>query len=239
MASFTSFNLAKQALNSVPKVPLTLYGIEGRYATALFTAATKKEALENVETELKKIKTVIEKDSKIRNFLDDPTLSRQNKKSGIQELLKDGKYSETTKNFFIVLAENGRLSQASKIINAYQSLMTASRGEVPVTVISAKQLDSKIVDKLKPTLSKFLDPNQKIVISNKVNPSILGGLVVEIGSDKTIDLSVSSKLAKLNKLLTGNAQEVIMQLDLLDKRKQVVILKTCSESIYNFIRGRN
>jgi F-type H+-transporting ATPase subunit O len=44
---------------------------------------------------------------------------------------------------------------------------------------------------------------KKLIISNKVNPSILGGLVVEIGNDKTIDLSVASKLAKLNKLLTG------------------------------------
>jgi len=76
MASFTSLNLAKQALISVPKlargyatpastkvvkIPLALHGIEGRYATALFGAASKKDALENVESELKKIKSVIGK----------------------------------------------------------------------------------------------------------------------------------------------------------------------------------
>ncbi|GBC05400.1 hypothetical protein RclHR1_06200005 [Rhizophagus clarus] len=217
MASFTSFNLAKQLLTSVPKlarsyatpastktvkVPLTLYGIEGRYATALFGAASKQQTLEKVETELNKIKTVIDKDSIIRNFLEDPSLSRQVKKTGIQGLLKDGKYTETTKNFFIVLAENGRLGITTKIINSFQSLMTANRGEVPVTIVSVKELDSNILRRLEKSLAKFLDPGQKLIVTNKVNPSILGGLVVEIGNDKTIDLSVSSKLAKLNKLLT-------------------------------------
>ncbi|GES85483.1 ATP synthase subunit O, mitochondrial [Rhizophagus clarus] len=197
MASFTSFNLAKQLLTSVPKlarsyatpastktvkVPLTLYGIEGRYATALFGAASKQQTLEKVETELNKIKTVIDKDSIIRNFLEDPSLSRQVKKT--------------------VLAENGRLGITTKIINSFQSLMTANRGEVPVTIVSVKELDSNILRRLEKSLAKFLDPGQKLIVTNKVNPSILGGLVVEIGNDKTIDLSVSSKLAKLNKLLT-------------------------------------
>jgi len=106
--------------------------------------------------------------------------------------------------FFTVLAENSRLKETIKIIDAYQLIMTANRGEVPVTVISAKGLDNLTLDQLKASLSKFLDPSQKLIISNKVNPSILGGLVIEIGSDKTIDLSVSSKLAKLNKLLTDS-----------------------------------
>jgi len=155
-----------------------------------------------LKVNLKRLNQWLEKNVNIRNFLEDPSLSRENKKAGIQELLIDGKYSEITKNFFIVLAESGRLTVTTKIIKAYQSLMTANRGEIPVTIISVKELDSALLNRLKASLSKFLDPGQKIMISNKVNPSILGGLVVEIGIDKTIDLSVASKLAKLNKLLT-------------------------------------
>ncbi|GBC25099.1 ATP synthase subunit O, mitochondrial [Rhizophagus irregularis DAOM 181602=DAOM 197198] len=168
MASFTSFNLAKQLLTSVPKlarsyatpastkavkVPLALHGIEGRYATALFGAASKQQTLEKVEAEL-------------------------------------------------ILAENGRLPVTTKIINSFQSLMVANRGEVPVTIITAKDLDPNILRRLEKSLTNFLDQGQKLIVTNKVNPLILGGLVVEIGNDKTIDLSVSSKLAKLNKLLT-------------------------------------
>ncbi|CAG8589661.1 20288_t:CDS:2 [Dentiscutata erythropus] len=186
------------------KVPITLHGIDGRYATALFSAASKTNNLNNVESELKQVKSAIKKDAKLSNFLEDPSLNRNQKKLGVQELLKQGKYCDTTKNFFQVLAENGRLNVTIKIIDAYTSLMAAHRGEIFVTIITAKELDPKLLDKLKTTLSKskFVKPNQKLRIENKINPSILGGLMIEFGEDQTIDLSVASKIAKLNKLLT-------------------------------------
>ncbi|CAG8591654.1 11179_t:CDS:2 [Diversispora eburnea] len=150
-------NLTRKTVISLPKPPITLHGIEGRYATALYTAATKSNTLSNVENELKQIKLVINKDSKIRALLEDPSLNRNDKKRTVQELLKQGKYCDTTKNLFDLLADNGRLNESSKIIDAYISLMTAHRG----------------------------------------------GLMIELGEDKTIDLSVASRIAKLNKLLTG------------------------------------
>ncbi|RHZ88114.1 hypothetical protein Glove_26g140 [Diversispora epigaea] len=197
-------NFAVPANSKSVKPPLTLHGIEGRYATALYTAATKSNTLSNVENELKQIKTVINKDSKIRALLEDPSLNRNDKKRTVQELLKQGKYCDTTKNLFDLLADTGRLNESSKIIDAYISLMTAHRGEIPVTITSAKELDQKTVTQLKVALSKskLFDSSHKLLISNKVNPSILGGLMIELGEDKTIDLSVASRIAKLNKLLT-------------------------------------
>ncbi|KAF9131645.1 ATP synthase F0 subcomplex subunit OSCP atp5 [Mortierella sp. 14UC] len=185
------------------KIPLVLHGIEGRYATALYTSASKKSALDAVEADLKQVKRVVEKDSKLREFLENPTINRIEKKKGVQQLLAAGKYNDLTKNFFDTLAENGRLYDTVKIINSYGSLMSAGRGEVQVTITSAKPLENKEVEKVKGYLQKssFVSPKQTLVVSNKVNPSILGGLVVEFG-DKTIDLSVSSKINKLNHLLT-------------------------------------
>ncbi|KAI1312304.1 ATP synthase F0 subcomplex subunit OSCP atp5 [Mortierella claussenii] len=184
------------------QVPLVLYGIEGRYATALYTAAAKKQALDAVEADLKQVKKVVEKDQKLREYLENPTINRIEKKSGVQQLLQAGKYNDLTKNFFDALAENGRLYDTVKIINSYSSLMGAHRGEVQVTITSAKELDAKEIAKVKGYLAKssFITSKQTLVVSNKVNPSILGGLVVEFG-DKTIDLSVSSKINKLNQLL--------------------------------------
>ncbi|CAG8829951.1 14248_t:CDS:2, partial [Cetraspora pellucida] len=186
------------------KVPITLHGIDGRYATALFSAAAKTDNLNNVELELKQVKSAIKKDAKINNFLEDPSLNRNQKKLGVQEFLKQGKYCDITKSFFQVLAENGRLNETIKIVDAYTSLMAAHRGEILVTIITAKELEPKLSDKLKASLSKskFVKPNQKLLIENKINPSILGGLVIEVGEDQTIDLSIASKIAKLNKLLT-------------------------------------
>ncbi|KAG0093664.1 ATP synthase F0 subcomplex subunit OSCP atp5 [Podila epicladia] len=204
----------RRALNSAPQVargyttatsvqvPAVLHGIEGRYATALYTAAAKKQALDAVEADLKQVKKVVEKDSKLREFLENPTINRIEKKSGVQQMLAAGKYNDLTKNFFDTLAENGRLYDTVKIINSYGSLMSAGRGEVQVTITSAKELDAKEVAKVKGFLAKssFVTAKQTLIVSNKVNPAILGGLVVEFG-DKTIDLSVSSKINKLNQLL--------------------------------------
>ncbi|KAG9293208.1 hypothetical protein G9A89_010545 [Geosiphon pyriformis] len=216
-AFFTRVRLAQQAFSSIPKlargfaapavndkpvqVPLTLFGLEGRYATALYKAAAKKNNLEAVENELKKVKTIIKKD---KTFFEDPSLGVAVKKARVAELLKQDKYSDITTSFFAVLAENRRLAQAEKIIHSYLTLMTAYRAEVPVTIISAQQLDQKQLNTLTNTLkkSKLVSPEHKLIITNRVDPSILGGLIVEFGTEKTIDLSVTSKINKLNKLLT-------------------------------------
>ncbi|KAG0320483.1 ATP synthase F0 subcomplex subunit OSCP atp5 [Dissophora globulifera] len=186
----------------IDHIPLVLHGIEGRYATALYTAAAKKQSLDAVEADLKQVKRVVEKDNNLREFLENPTINRIEKKKGVQQLLSAGKYNELTFNFFDTLAENGRLYDTVKIINSYGSLMSAYRGEVQVTITSAKELDPKEVNKVKGFLAKsaFVTPKQTLIVSNKVNPSILGGLLVEFG-DKTIDLTVSSKINKLNQLL--------------------------------------
>ncbi|CAJ0843566.1 2370_t:CDS:2 [Entrophospora sp. SA101] len=196
---------ASPASSNPIKVPLILYGIDGRYATALYTAALKKNHLNDVEKELHHIKDLIEKDQNINNFLGDPSLSKNKKEQGIQKVLSHQKYSDVTINFFKVLAENNRLNETSKIIEAFNLIMTAHRGEVPVNIITAKEIESKILNQLKTQLakSKFVNPNQKLIVKNKVNPSILGGLIIEFGDDKTIDLSVASKFSKLNKILTG------------------------------------
>lgn len=181
---------------------MALYGLEGRYATALYSAAAKKQTLDTVESELKKVAGVIQKDKSVLDFLQNPILSRQAKKQGVTQMLGD-RYSEVTRNFFNVLAENGRLSETPKIIDSFSALMAAHRGELTVTVTSAKPLDSRLTTQLKNVLTKssLVKSSNSVKITSKVNPAILGGLVVEVG-DKTIDLSIASRLAKLNKLIT-------------------------------------
>ncbi|KAJ3344934.1 ATP synthase subunit O, mitochondrial [Kappamyces sp. JEL0680] len=119
------------------QVPLKLHGIDGRYATALFSAASKSGTLAKVDEELQQVKALLDKDAGVKRFLETPVIDRQAKKKGIEVILGNGK-SETTVNFFNLLAENGRLGETSKIISAYTSLMIAHRGEVNVVVISAK-----------------------------------------------------------------------------------------------------
>ncbi|TPX60858.1 hypothetical protein CcCBS67573_g08969 [Chytriomyces confervae] len=184
------------------KIPVVLHGIDGRYATALYSAAAKKNVLEAVESELNKIGGLIEKDVRVQTFMETPIIDRAAKKAGVASILSSGRYSELTSNFFQVLAENGRLDQTRKVVSSFQQLMTAHRGEVQVTVTSAKELDTRVFRQLQDILKKstLIEKNQKIVLSNKVDAAIVGGLIIEAGG-KTIDLSVSSKVAKLERLL--------------------------------------
>ncbi|KAI9352016.1 OSCP/delta subunit of ATPase [Obelidium mucronatum] len=190
------------ATANATKVPAILHGIDGRYATALYSAASKKNVLDTVEAELTKIGAVIDKDSRLQSFLETPIIDRAAKKEGVSSILSAGRYSDLTANFFQVLAENGRLDQTKKVISSFQQLMAAHRGEVVVTVTSTKDLDARVVRQLKDILQKsnLIEKNQKLILTNKVDANIIGGLVIEVG-DKTIDLSVSSKVAKLDRLL--------------------------------------
>jgi len=91
------------------------------------------------------------------------------------------------------------------IAEKFGVLMGAHRGEVEAVITSATPLDPRTTGRLDTAIQKsqYIKQGQKLKVVNKVNPDILGGLIVEIG-DRTIDLSVSSKISKLNKLLTDS-----------------------------------
>ncbi len=142
------------------------------------------------------IKNLLDADKGVKSFLETPVIDRKAKKQGIEIILGSGK-SQTTTNFFgrlsicvigyhylklldfeelllifvALLADNGRLNQTSKIIAAFQSLMIAHRGEVNVVVTSAKELDSKMLTKVKEVLAKnqLGGAGKKLLISNKVH----------------------------------------------------------------------
>ncbi|KAI8888539.1 F1 complex, OSCP/delta subunit of ATPase [Backusella circina FSU 941] len=187
------------------KAPITLHGLDGRYATALFTAAARQGSLEAVEKDLKALQGAVTKDKAVGAFLENPTINREKKIQGVNALLaKAGTPNTLTKNLFETLAENGRLEQTPKVIAAYAELMSAHRNELPMVITSAKELDKATLNKISDALQKSaLAEGKKLLVSNKVKPDIMGGLLVEIG-DKSIDLTVSSKLAKLNKLVTDS-----------------------------------
>ena len=118
--------------------PVVLHGIDGRYATALFTAAQKSNAVDKVEADLNSIKELMDRDAKFKFFLETPIISREAKKQGVKAAMAKGGFGKITSNFFETLADNGRLDQTPKIVTAYAQLLMAARGQVVVTVTSAK-----------------------------------------------------------------------------------------------------
>ncbi|KAF8813931.1 F1 complex, OSCP/delta subunit of ATPase [Phlegmacium glaucopus] len=187
--------------------------IASKYSKAVFGAALSKspQTLTQVHTELSNVSNTIKANPEINTFVNNPTLSLQERNKGIQGLFaklegtgaKKGTYSEVTKNLFSVLSENGRLGEVEGVIEGFNELVAQHKGELTVTVTSASPLARDTLNRLETTLkqSQAAQAAKVLKITNKVNPAVLGGLIVDFG-DKTIDLSVQSRVTKLNTVLT-------------------------------------
>ncbi|KAL8698231.1 MAG: hypothetical protein Q9224_001945 [Gallowayella concinna] len=187
------------------KPPVALFGLDGTYASALYTAAAKTASLDSTSKSLAALAEVFKKDIKLPTILNAPTLSPSDKSQIVQELQRHmggQDKGETVKNFLKTLSDNNRLGILQGVCEKFTTLMGAARGELDLTITSAARLDNKVLQRLEAAVTKSeYSQGKKLKVISKVNPDIMGGLVVEVG-DRTIDLSVSSKIAKMNKLLT-------------------------------------
>ncbi|XP_016111492.1 ATP synthase subunit O, mitochondrial-like [Sinocyclocheilus grahami] len=181
------------------KPPIQVYGVEGRYATALFSAASKQKSLDKVEQELGRVSSLI-KDPKLSSIVMNPHVKRSLKQKTFIDALTKAKLSPITINFINVLAENRRLTLTSDVITAFGKMMSAHRGEVTCSVTTAQPLDEANLAELKVALNGFLAKGETIKLETKSDPSILGGMIVSIG-DKYADMSTKTKIQKLTKLI--------------------------------------
>ncbi|KAL8916185.1 MAG: hypothetical protein Q9172_006416 [Xanthocarpia lactea] len=187
------------------KPPVALFGLDGTYASALYTAAVKTASLDSTSKSLAALAEVFKKDTKLPIILNAPTLSPSDKSQIIQELQRHmggQDKGDTVKNLLKTLSDNNRLGILQGVCEKFTTLMGAARGELDLTVTSAAKLDNKVLQRLETAVAKSeYSQGKKLKVVSKINPDIMGGLVVEVG-DRTIDLSVSSKISKMNKLLT-------------------------------------
>jgi len=187
------------------KPPVPLFGLDGTYANALYTAAAKQSALDPTSRAISSLHQILKSDPKLGIILHAPMFSDTDKSQIIAELEKHTGGADkggTVKNLLGVLAEHNRLGLLEGVCEKFGTLMSAAKGEVELVVTSASKLDDKLIKRLEAAIAKSeYSQGKKLRTVTKVNPDILGGLVVEIG-ERTIDLSVSSKISRLNKMLT-------------------------------------
>jgi len=173
--------------------PLAVFGTEGRYATALYSAASKQKKIETVEQELKEFQKLLKTDKKLLEFVGNPMYNRQVKRDALVDILKKKKASDLTINTIAVLADNGRFNLIDGVCNSFGRIMSAYRGEVVCEIVSAKPLDDPLLKELTSSLQGFVKKGEVIIVKTKVDPSIIGGLVISIG-DKYVDMSFANKI---------------------------------------------
>ncbi|EGA83406.1 Atp5p [Saccharomyces cerevisiae Lalvin QA23] len=151
----------------------------------------------------KKLKAQYKKNPKLGHLLLNPALSLKDRNSVIDAIVETHKNLDGyVVNLLKVLSENNRLGCFEKIASDFGVLNDAHNGLLKGTVTSAEPLDPKSFKRIEKALSasKLVGQGKSLKLENVVKPEIKGGLIVELG-DKTVDLSISTKIQKLNKVL--------------------------------------
>ena len=168
--------------------------LAGRYAMALFELARDERQLEAVGASLASLKQALADSDDLRVLTTSPLTRRDDALKGVAGLAEAMRLDPVTTNFLGVLAQNRRLGQLGAIIRNFNLLAALHRGEVTAEVISAHPLDDVQVAALKANLKSRL--GRDVAVDLSIDPAILGGLVVKIGS-QMIDGSIRTKLNTL------------------------------------------
>nr|WP_211091077.1 F0F1 ATP synthase subunit delta [Sphingomonas sp. S2M10] len=174
--------------------------LSGRYATALFELARDAKAIEAVEASLATVRAALDESPEFKALTTSPLIGRKDAGKAVAAAAGAMALDATTTRFLGVLAENRRLAQLPAIIRTFRALATSHRGETTAEVTSAHPLDAEQVDALKQQLRTRI--GREVSVDLSVDPSLLGGLVVKIGS-QMIDSSIKTRLNSLAHAMKG------------------------------------
>jgi F-type H+-transporting ATPase subunit delta len=175
-------------------------GFATRYATALFELARDAGALDKVAADLASIKTMIESSPDLRRLVRSPVIGRSDQGKAMDAVLVRAEVHDLTRRFVGVVAANRRLFSLEAIIAAFRNLLAKSRGELTAVVSTAQPLSDAQKAALDASLRRAV--GVKVAVETKVEPELLGGMIVRIGS-RMFDSSLRSKLQRLQLAMKG------------------------------------
>lgn len=175
-----------------------------RYANALIKQAEVVKKLDKVEKDLHDLFAMIKGSDDLRAVIRSPLLSASALQNAMGAIADKAKFQDVTKNFLGTLIANSRLNALEKIIDAFGDALAKKRGEMKVDVQVAQDLSAKQKKELEASLSKALGGD--VSINLRVEPAILGGMIVTVGS-RMIDDSVARKLSRLKAAMGSQANE--------------------------------
>jgi F-type H+-transporting ATPase subunit delta len=168
--------------------------VAGRYASALFDLAQEQRQIPDVEASLVNFQTLLDESEDLRRLVRSPVISAAEQTKALGAILDKAQIAGLGGNFLRLIARNRRLFAAPDMIKSFRALAAKARGEVSADVTSALPLTDSQISALKDTLRA--SAGKDVVINAKVDPALLGGLVVKIGS-RMIDSSLATKLSSL------------------------------------------
>ncbi len=178
-------------------------GVAGRYASALFDLADEAKSLDEVAQDLTTFRTMVASSPELARLLASPVIGRELQGKALLAVLDAAAIKGLTRNFIGAVGANGRARELVAMATAFLAELANRRGETTVSVTSAVPLSPAQLQQLNDSLRGVLGSN-KISIDARVEPEILGGLVVKVGS-RLFDSSIRSKLQRLQLAMKGVA----------------------------------
>ena len=164
-----------------------------RYSRALFEVAKEASELEKIENDIKNFASLMTNSLEIKNFIHNPTQSKDNQNNVLKLLAEKLEFSKNLKNFMFLLIEKRRIFFVEKIIDSFLKLCAQKRGEVKASLISSKELSETELENISKELSS--SSSSTIKFNYKVDKDLIGGLKLQLGSFM-IDTSIKNKLNK-------------------------------------------
>jgi F-type H+-transporting ATPase subunit delta len=177
-------------------------GLANRYAAALYAQADEQHALDTVVEQMEALGQLIDESPDFRRLIESPLIDIAQSRKGALAVLQEQGFSKLVQDFVGVVANNRRLPALRQIVQAFAALVAEKRGVVTARVASAHALSDVQRQQLRARLIEAGYGN--VNIHEQVDPSLLGGLVVQIGA-RLYDSSLKSRLQRLQFAMKGAA----------------------------------
>src|SRR5215471_12182869 len=164
----------------------------GRYATALFELALENKAVDAVKNDLDQFDALVSSSVDLKRVVRSPVFDADEQLKALSAILAKAGIAGLAANFLRVITTNRRLFAVRDMVRAYRALVARHKGEVTAQVTVAEKLNDKNLDALKSAL-KSVTGGKDIDLDVKIDPTIIGGLIVKVGS-RMVDSSLRTKL---------------------------------------------
>jgi F-type H+-transporting ATPase subunit delta len=166
-------------------------GVSGRYATALFELARDEKSVDAIVADLDQFDRLLAESDDLKRLVRSPVFSAEAQLKALSAVLAKAEITGVSANFLKVLTANRRLFAVNDVIRAFRALVAKFKGEATADVTVAEALSDANLEALKDALKSVT--GKDVTLNVKVDPSLIGGLVVKLGS-RMVDSSLRTKL---------------------------------------------